>query len=171
MGTHERCPYLDRQGKKLSWPWIFHLMSVWGHRNDVTTSFVGPRQLLIYVNITHILKSNDTHLPKVSRHECNILPFWFIFISPIIFDIIDIFDIFWNPQMKTFFIRNFRFFFRKSPKSKIDQIFISEIKLSFVHDFYFFMELFSEISNFLSDWFRYIFHKFTFCGFNSYFEG
>ena len=47
--------------------------------------------------------------------KCHILPFWFIFISPIIFDIIEIYDIFWNSQMKIFFVRN-------SPKSKIDRI-------------------------------------------------
>ena len=88
--------------------------------------------------------------------------FWFIFISPIIFDIIEIFDIFWNPQMKIFFIRNFRFFQKNTSIQNWSKFWFLKIKLKFVHDLYFFHQLFSEFSIFLSDGFRYIFHNFTF---------
>ena len=67
-----------------------------------------------------ILWSFSEHSRK--KHiKCHIWPFWLIFISPILFDIIGNFDIFWNPQMKIIFIRNFDIF-RKNKKFKVDRI-------------------------------------------------
>ena len=70
---------------------------------------------------TKVGQPTFTEQSRKEHIKCHILPFWFIFISHILFDIIENFHIFWNPQMKIFFIRNFCFF-RKSPKSKIDRI-------------------------------------------------